>query len=413
MGNIIISGQGLSLRRSGGVGRYGTQLCQRIKANIGNSLIKDSNLYFSGLDSIDVGPTDVGRNLRQSNLARLKHLFHRSLPPFFFDWSQKTYNHLLVNRVDSSERDNRICLPEWIKCKEKTLIHELTNYGVCEFAGRMVLNPNCLLVVTFLDIQDIFYPEYFTDRVLLKRRLAYSFYKDKAELILAISHFTKQTLVEYLGIPEEKIIVTHLAADDIKKQVPVENNKIGDAFAGRFWLYPAKFWKHKNHAMLLKALGKVQKIARKEEVRLVLTGGFSQKDLADLSSLIQENCVEDLVEVLGFVSDSQLESLFRQAEYMIFPSLFEGFGMPVLEAMTFGCPVLSSNAGSLPEIGGDAALYFDATNEEDFVSLIESILQGNGPDRNVLISNGFKNIQRFSWEETYKKTVDGYKSLLG
>ncbi len=202
--------------------------------------------------------------------------------------------------------------------------------------------------------------------------------------------------------------MTHLAADDLFfKQATEEVSSWVRSF-GRYWIYPAKAWAHKNHEFLLKAIGKRAAEIKKAGLRLLLTGGFSSADKAYLEDLICKYC-EGIVEILGFVSDEQLQQLIRQADYLIFPSLYEGFGMPVLEAMTLGCPVVSSNAGSLPEIGGDALVYFDPSTEEELIIRIDGMLTGDDWDRENLISMGQENAKRFSWERTVETTFEGYK----
>jgi len=180
---------------------------------------------------------------------------------------------------------------------------------------------------------------------------------------------------------------------------------------GRYWIYPAKAWKHKNHAFLLAGLGKRRIELKRAGVQLLLTGGFNDEERLQLESLIHKNGLNAVVKVLGFVTDEQLQALLRQAEYLIFPSLFEGFGMPILEAMILGCPVLSSNAGSLPEVGGDAALYFDPTNEEELIALLDNALSGS-MQRDAMIQRGFENAARFSWKTTCDMTIKTYEEFL-
>jgi glycosyltransferase involved in cell wall biosynthesis len=146
-------------------------------------------------------------------------------------------------------------------------------------------------------------------------------------------------------------------------------------------------------------------------MRLVLTGGFDAEDRRRLAALVAEHGLTGRVELLGFQPAATLQALVRSAEYMVFPSLYEGFGMPILEAMTLGCPVLSSNATSLPEVGGDAAEYFDPRDEESFVALLDRALAGS-IDREALITKGLDNCRRFSWEKTCRQTIEEYRRLL-
>jgi glycosyltransferase involved in cell wall biosynthesis len=267
------------------------------------------------------------------------------------------------------------------------------------------------LLVSFLDVQDLFYPENFADKSLTLRRLYYNFYKDRGDLFFAISEFTKKTMIEKLGIDGSKIIVTHLAADDCQKVRPSPDAfQWAQAFE-KYLIYPAKVWPHKNHAFLFRVMARRRDELRKAGIQLLLTGGFKPADEQLLGELIQNNGIQDLVQVLGFQTNDQLNALLSKAEYLIFPSLFEGFGMPVLEAMSLGCPVMSSSSASLPEVGGDAAIYFDPTNEESLISLLDDMIKGN-IDRQGYIEKGFLNCKRFSWETTYRKTIMAYRELL-
>ena len=226
----------------------------------------------------------------------------------------------------------------------------------------------------------------------------------------SISEFTKQSMVEKLNINPDKITVTHLA--------PKENIVIPEAdidFAKKFeryWIYPAKAWKHKNHAFLIKSIASIKELVKKNNIKLLLTGGFRENDIDYLNNIIYENNIHDFVKILGFVSNDQLHALIKCADFLLFPSLFEGFGLPILEAMSLGCPVISSNATSLPEVGGDAPLYFDPKNQQGLTELLIAAIKETGVDRNNMIEKGFENCKRFNWDKTCNKTIDTYKQFI-
>ncbi|CAK8724887.1 hypothetical protein KKHLCK_15280 [Candidatus Electrothrix laxa] len=412
---LVVNGQQLNLRQCGGAGRYSRQLYNSLIDSKNAKKMAGIDIFFEGFEEIASlnGPSS---NFTNTPLDRIKHAIYRSCPPVAFDRMQQLYQYVSRGRkapTPVSELTGINSERLWISEKKSvTLLHEITNYTSIDEIGRLILSSNFLLIVTFLDIQDFFYPEYFTDRTLRLRRLYYSFYKDRADYFFAISENTKHTMVERLGIKPEKIKVTHLAADDMLILAPSEQIVNWIKFFGRYWIYPAKAWKHKNHDFLLKSIGKRKGELKRAGIKLLLTGGFSNDDNLRLSRLVCDNNLHGIVEILGFVSDEQLQALIKGADYLVFPSLFEGFGMPILEAMTLGCPVLSSNAGSLPEVGGDAAIYFDPTREDEFVALIDSVLRGSGIDRDLIIQKGYENSKRFSWEKTYRETVEVYKELL-
>ncbi len=386
---IIVNGQKLKLDKAGGAGKYSNYFYFYLSRK--NSFL-DKKITLVNFEQTSI--------VDRSYLSRKKNI----VIDFFFrkkDNDKKITSSLWwENIIPFYERGSSI------------LLHELTNYSVIDEIGQLCLLQNLFLIVTFLDIQDIFYPQYFTDKQLSRRRLLYSFYKERADFFLAISNFTKQTMVDFLKIPEEKIIVTHLAADDLLFTVPSNDIKKIISSLGRYWIYPAKAWLHKNHIFLFQALGKIKNILYQKQVKLVLTGGFKDQEISTLKKSIRDNKLDDAIHILGFISDSQLQALIKGAEYLVFPSLFEGFGMPILEAMTLGCPVISSNAGSLPEVGGDAAVYFDPKDKDKFSALLESLLLEKGVDRNLMIKKGFENSKRFSWDATFRKTVEVYNTLL-
>ncbi len=409
---IAVNGQHLSLNDNGGAGRYAQQIYKRLV----DSTVKTLTAYdIRTLNFLNLGR----KNNEKPDSAKVASLLKRSLyqctPPVVFNILQKAYQ-------SAKEYFPKISQGTDIHCAEPVtvsndianirLLHELTNYMSHSAIGRLSLSSKISLAVTFLDIQDFYYPEYFKDDVLKKRRMKYSFYKDRADVFFAISEFTKQTMIEKLGIDPSKIKVIPLAADDLLiLRSSQDINKWAESF-GRFWIYPAKAWRHKNHDFLIKSLGKRKYELKRAKVKLLLTGGFSEKDLIYLSSIIKNNELGDIVIILGFVSDEQLQALLKRAEFLLFPSLFEGFGMPILEAMTLGCPVISSNAGSLPEVAGDSAVFFNPTDEDEFVDLTDSILAETKIDRTIMIQKGFQNCKRFSWDNTYSATVKAYKELL-
>jgi glycosyltransferase involved in cell wall biosynthesis len=291
--------------------------------------------------------------------------------------------------------------------------HELTSYSISNEVRQRCNSANLALAVTFLDLQDLYYPQYFSEKILLSRRTAYEFYKNRADLFFAISNFTKNSMVGKLGIEPNKIVVTHLASDDVSPLELSSKAKEWSRQFGRFWLYPAKYWKHKNHDFLLRVLGRRATELKQQKVTMILTGGYDEQDSMHLVQLINEAHLHDVVEMTGFVTDSQLGALMESAEFLFFPSLFEGFGMPVLEAMKRGCPVISSNIDPLLEICGDAAIYFDPVQEDELLSVVDLILSGEGIQRKEMIQKGYQNCQRFSWKNTFDITTSAYADFFG
>src|SRR5262249_6909550 len=163
---------------------------------------------------------------------------------------------------------------------------------------------------------------------------------------------------------------------------------------------PAKYWKHKNHEFLLRAISARRAEFRRRGMRVLLTGGFAKADVDALLKEAEEHRITDHVVVLGFQTNEALRALIRNADFLVFPSLFEGFGMPVLEALGSGCPVLCARQTSLPEVAGDAAVFFDAKEIDSLVSVFDQLLAGK-IDRQKLVTKGRVQFQKFSWDKSF------------
>jgi glycosyltransferase involved in cell wall biosynthesis len=245
--------------------------------------------------------------------------------------------------------------------------------------------------VTLLDIQHVLYPEFFSRAELAYRRVVYGWSLGQARIVIAISEHVKRTLVERMGVEPERIEVIHLGLDH-------ERFRPGGADDRRpLLLYPANPWPHKNHERLFEAFTRVRRM--RPELRLVLTG----------SGLERLRGVPDGVEVRGRVTPEELAQLYRAASALVFPSLYEGFGQPPLEAMASGLPVAASRAGALPEVCGDAALYFEPTSVEEIAEAIVAVLER--PDH--LVERGLERAAGFTWDATARRHDEVYRALAG
>jgi glycosyltransferase involved in cell wall biosynthesis len=239
---------------------------------------------------------------------------------------------------------------------------------------------------TILDVQHELLPQFFSRAERAYRRVVYARSARESERVITISRHAAAAIVERLGVPEERIRPIHLGLDH-------ELFKPGEGPREDFLLYPARGWPHKNHALLFEAFGEIRR--RHPGLELVLTS--------------YDGPVPEGVRSLGHVSRAQLVGLFQRAAALVFPSLYEGFGQPPLEAMACGCPVACSNAASLPEVVGDAARLFDPTSREELVDAVEDVL-ANGDDWS---RRGIERAAAFSWDETARLHEDVYAELAG
>lgn len=257
-------------------------------------------------------------------------------------------------------------------------------------------------VLVMPDIQHEYCPEFFPDRELDERRRVYTRSAHRAAHICAISEFTRQTVIERLGIAPERVTTTRLAADPIfEPGSPArgDRRRVLDRYglpSGQYLLFPGNTWPHKNHQGAVEAL-RVLREAYGLDPLLVCTGSPRGAE-GELRAKIRAAGLEARVRFLGYCPTSDMPALYEGAAALVFPSLFEGFGIPLLEAMWCDCPIVCSNTTSLPEIAGDAALLVDPRSPEDLAHAMSRVLTDTAT-RQALIERGRRQVKGFSWQE--------------
>ncbi len=241
-------------------------------------------------------------------------------------------------------------------------------------------------VTTLLDLQHLDLPQLFTRRERAFRSVAWHRSLRGSDRVITISEFVRDRAVERLGLDAERVRPIHLGLDH-------ERFTPDDGPRERFLLYPARRWPHKNHERLYEAFALLRR--ERPELRLVLTGGGHSR------------AVPDGVEARGLVSEEELVGLYRRAAALVFPSLYEGFGQPALEAMACGCPVACSNAGALPEVVGDAARLFDP---HDARAIANGVLEVLG-SADEWTTRGLERARLFSWDVTARAHDEVYREL--
>jgi glycosyltransferase involved in cell wall biosynthesis len=244
-------------------------------------------------------------------------------------------------------------------------------------------------VVTLHDTQHRDLPEFFGPARKSFRRIAYDRAARGAAAVVVTSEFVRDRAVELLDLAPSRVHVVPHAIDH-------SVFRIGDEEREPIVLYPARAWPHKNHARLFEAFASLRET--RPQLRLVLTGG----------GLDRLEPLPEGVENLGSVPAEHLASLYRRAACLVYPSLYEGFGLPVLEAMACGCPVAASDAGAIPEIAGDAAVLFDPTNVEGMAA---AMLEADSR-REELRELGLARATRYTWDESARRHDDVYRAAL-
>jgi len=230
----------------------------------------------------------------------------------------------------------------------------------------------------------------------------------KAKKIITVSEYTKIELVKHFKVNSEKISVTYEAVDYIEH---TDGNSqdilIKYGIKKPYLLYVGNAYPHKNLELMLKVFSEVKKA--KPDYSLVLVG---KEDyfFSRLKAIAKEMDIATHVVFPGFVADQDLPIVYKQADLYVFPSLCEGFGLPALEAFSYGLPVVASNSSCLPEILGQAAYYFDPNSTDQIKQAIITLLDDQKL-RQKLINVGHERIKQFSWQKMAETTLDIYNSV--
>jgi glycosyltransferase involved in cell wall biosynthesis len=251
-------------------------------------------------------------------------------------------------------------------------------------------------VVSLNDVQHHELPEFFSVPERLYRRWAYDGAARRADEVITLSEHARGQIVERLGIPAECITPIPCAVDHVRFTPQPTEVDAQLQLPPRFVLYPANLWPHKNHERLIRAFRR----AAADDLSLVLTGQTYDKPLS--------MGADKRVVHLGHVELDRLPALYRRAAALVFPSLFEGFGIPPLEAMACGCPVAASATGAVAETCGDAALLFDPCDEEAMADAIRCVVEDAGL-RERLRSDGLARARGFRWDDVAARHLAVYE----
>jgi glycosyltransferase involved in cell wall biosynthesis len=336
----------------------------------------------------------------------------------------KEYNNLLLDNKlfllcnnDKEEKNGKFSK---IRCKSKIFsFREQLELPILNLNEKIELfhSPhfvfpifnNKRLVLTIHDLTPLLFSEYFSklERIYMSSLIWLA--KFKADKVIVVSENTKYDLVNKFGFKEEKIKVIYNGVRTDSKFITNQKllNEIRQNYntGNKYMLYVGNIKPHKNIPRLLRALAKVN-----EDIKLVIVGK-RDKAYDEVFEVIEEYQLEDNVIFTGFVPDNDLIMLYNAAEIFVYPSLYEGFGLPPLEAMACGTPVITSNVSSLPEVVGDAAITVDPYNIDELASAINNILS-NSDLQGELSKKGLERAKQFSWKKTAEETLKVYEEIL-
>ena len=282
-----------------------------------------------------------------------------------------------------------------------------TNYVVYPY-------PKSLKVMTIHDLTCIRYPKFIHSVVKtyanrIKQCLKWT------DLVIAVSESSKRDIVEYLNVEPERIYVTPQASRFSSIYLSTERTEqlqraSSYDFSQPYLLFVSTIEPRKNVITLIRAFD-LLKETHKLEHQLVLIGqkGWLHQSIFES---IETSPWKQHIHYLGYLSDELVALFYSKADVFVYPSYYEGFGLPVLEAMTLGTPVITSNTSSLPEVAGDAAILIDPNNINQLADAILQVIS-DSQVRQKLIEKGKERAKLFSWERTASETINAYKSLMG
>ncbi len=273
-------------------------------------------------------------------------------------------------------------------------------------------------VVTVHDVTPLIFPKHFPTGIKGKFRWQIQkFHLQQADAILTDSKVSKKDIVTITKIPEEKVSVAYLAAgEEFRRsemgEVRDENLRKKYNLSKKFILYVGDITWNKNVPRLVKAM-------KETGLPLVMVGkalvqkDFNKsnpwnKDLLEVQSLVEGDAN---IKMLGFVSTEDLVSLYNMATVFVFPSVYEGFGLPILEAMQSGCPVIVSKEGCMPEVAGDAAYYFDGYDTQSLIAAVKKVFSSVELQKE-LSKKGIEQAKKFSWKQTAQDTNKVYQQVF-
>ncbi len=266
-------------------------------------------------------------------------------------------------------------------------------------------------IVTIYDLAFLYYPE--AHGALERARLKWltGFCARRADHVLTASAFSRNDLVQRYRVPEQRITVAPAAVDRMVFGPPSEEQRAEfrrrSGVSGTFLLHVGTLQPRKNVGLLIDGLALLR--GRGTDVQLVFVGR-PERGAEELFRRVRAHGLEGVVHHVAALPDSALAGAYGEAAALVLTSLYEGFGLPALEAMSCGCPVVSSRAGALPEVCGEAALLFDPRNAEELVRHLDWLLT-DAALRETVVRKGFANCERFSWERTAALVAGVYHAV--
>jgi glycosyltransferase involved in cell wall biosynthesis len=324
-------------------------------------------------------------------------------PDWRFLWLTAAWNHAELAAYETTNSQRRIVvgaatptsLPaSWAKLRRKLrrepaphcLADQAIDLLFCPFSAPTYAQAGRPTVAIVYDLQHVDYPHFFSPAERQQRTKFITDLTQIAQKIICISHFSQRSLIHHFNVSSDQTVVIPIAVhdrwqsdhwqSDHWQSIQFNRERLATWGLGDrpYAFYPANFWPHKNHAWLLEVYRLYRQRVGDRALDLVFTGSL-EPAARQLRQTVAALNLQPYVHFLGFLAEADLAAVWAGCYCLVFPSLYEGFGIPLLEAMVFGKPVLSSLAGSLPEVGQAAARYFDPHQPEELIAHLIAITQ--------------------------------------
>jgi len=304
-------------------------------------------------------------------------------PDYKFDFKIKLFGSL------STHLWEQISLPRYLKQNGNPLLISFSGCGPLNYNNQ---------IITIHDVSHERHPEWFSKNYCHYYGYMMPRIGKKAHAVLTVSEFSKQEIVETLNINPDKIHVIHSNVPFHTK--PTDDQILNykhDENAEKYILTVSSMDPRKNFVRLVEAFNNI----KDKSIKLYIIGmQFKAFNTPDLQKLISDNVV-----LPGYIDDDELQKMYQNALFSIYPSLYEGFGLPPLESMTYGCPVIAADISALREVSGDAVLYADPYNISDLTDKM-NILATDEELRNSLRIKGVSQIKKYSWQKSAKQVYE-------
>ena len=253
-------------------------------------------------------------------------------------------------------------------------------------------------VISILDVSYLHFPKLFRKKDLYQLKYWGGYSINKAKRIITISHSSKSDIIKAYAIPSSKINIVYPGIKNLNQGVKNDMQNLE-----KYILFVGTLQPRKNIERLIEAFSVLTSENEFSDFKLIIIGKKGW-EFEEILKAPKKYNVEKNVSFLQDVTDEELPNYYKNAQLFVLPSLYEGFGLPVLEAMKYGVPVIVSNVSSLPEAGGDAALYVDPLSVSDIADKMKRVLSDESL-RSEMVKKGKKQIEKFSWEKSAKETL--------